>query len=36
VTYDNSHFTEHGSILVAQRMWATILHSADSQDRIHN
>jgi lysophospholipase L1-like esterase len=27
VTYDSAHFTEHGSVLVAQRIWPTILQS---------
>jgi hypothetical protein len=29
VTYDYAHFTEHGSILVAQRIWPAILHSGE-------
>jgi peptidoglycan/LPS O-acetylase OafA/YrhL len=27
VTYDQSHFTDHGSALVAQRIWASIIKS---------
>jgi hypothetical protein len=27
ITYDLSHFTEHGSIFVAQRIWASIVQS---------
>jgi peptidoglycan/LPS O-acetylase OafA/YrhL len=27
VTYDQSHFTDHGSILVTQRIWASVLGS---------
>jgi peptidoglycan/LPS O-acetylase OafA/YrhL len=26
ITYDNAHFTEHGSILVAQHVWPSIIH----------
>jgi peptidoglycan/LPS O-acetylase OafA/YrhL len=26
VTFDQSHFTEHGSALVAQRIWSSIVH----------
>jgi peptidoglycan/LPS O-acetylase OafA/YrhL len=29
VTYDLSHFTEHGSILVAQRIWASIVQAGN-------
>lgn len=29
VTMDSAHFTEHGSILVAQRIWTSILQSGD-------
>jgi peptidoglycan/LPS O-acetylase OafA/YrhL len=36
VTYDNSHFTEHGSLIVAQHIWTTILPSGGLQDRIGN
>jgi hypothetical protein len=29
VTYDNSHFTEHGSVLVAQSIWPSVLRRGE-------
>jgi peptidoglycan/LPS O-acetylase OafA/YrhL len=29
ITYDNAHFTEHGSIMVAQRIWPSIIHAGE-------
>jgi peptidoglycan/LPS O-acetylase OafA/YrhL len=34
VTYDNSHFTEHGSMLVAQRIWPSVLPPRDGTGEI--
>ncbi len=36
VTYDNAHFTEHGSIVVAQRIWESITHADNSLSRVVN
>jgi hypothetical protein len=29
VIFDHTHFTEHGSIMVAQRIWATVIHAGN-------
>jgi peptidoglycan/LPS O-acetylase OafA/YrhL len=36
VAYDNAHFTEHGSVLVAQRIWADIEPFKSSASPIEN
>ena len=36
VDYDNAHFTEHGSVLVAERIWPNIAQSSGSVSRIDN